>query len=250
VGANSCASPEPPWASPGTGIAGEATLSGAPAQVKRAGAPPVMDGKLDDAIWMSATQLGPWVDPSTGADAPRHKVAGWAKVAWDDRNLYVGAVVRDQAPTTPFLREQVDPHIWSKASAIELMVQPGDPGDNRDYYEIQVDVGGAIFDTHWDDYNVPIRGVEPDRVFGHVEWSCRAERAVHVHKKRFYSVEIAMPWSALLAGRTPIPPRTGDVWRLNLYSFRDGQAQALAWSPIRGQGNFHRSSRFGRIRFE
>jgi hypothetical protein len=28
----------------------------------------------------------------------------------------------------------------------------GDPGDNRDYYGIQVETGGAVFDTHWDDY--------------------------------------------------------------------------------------------------
>jgi hypothetical protein len=36
---------------------------------------------------------------------------------------------------------------------------------------------------------------------------------------------------------------------MNLYSFRDGQADAMSWSPLLGQGNFHRSSRFGRLRF-
>jgi len=134
--------------------------------------------------------------------------------------------------------------------AVELMVQPGDPGDNRDYYEIQVDVAGAVFDTHWDDYNVPIRGDGDTRVFGHIEWSSGAERAVHVQQGSFYSVEMAIPWSSFVRGRAPIPPRSGDVWRLNVYSFRDGQAQSLAWSPIRGQGNFHKSARFGRIQFD
>ena len=38
--------------------------------------------------------------------------------------------------------------------------------------------------------------------------------------------------------------------RLNLYSFKNGQSASLAWSPIRGQGNFHKSSRFGRIQFQ
>jgi hypothetical protein len=47
----------------------------------------------------------------------------------------------------------------------------------------------------------------------------------------------------------PVPPRPGDVWRANLYSFRDGQGDSLAWSFIRGEGNFHRSSRFGRVVF-
>jgi hypothetical protein len=35
-----------------------------------------------------------------------------------------------------------------------------------------------------------------------------------------------------------------------LYSFRDGQSQALAWSPLRREGNFHRAKRFGRLRFD
>ena len=60
------------------------------------------------------------------------------------------------APVAPFGRDDVDPHVWGKSSGIELMLQPGDPGDNRDYYELQVDVGGAVFDSHFDDYNAPI----------------------------------------------------------------------------------------------
>ncbi len=48
---------------------------------------------------------------------------------------------------------------------------------------------------------------------------------------------------------TAIPPKPGDTWRINLYSFRDGQRAALAWSPILGQGNFHRTSRFGKVIF-
>ena len=130
------------------------------------------------------------------------------------------------------------------------MLQPGDPGDNRDYYEIQVDTVGAVFDTHWDDYMTPLLGSPADRVFGHQAWSCAAERAATVDPGGSYTIELALPWAALAPGRTPIPPRAGDVWRLNLYSFRDGQRLALGWSPIRRQGNFHRSSRFGRVRFQ
>jgi len=96
----------------------------------------------------------------------------------------------------------------------------------------------------------PLQGGAADRVFGHQDWSCTAERAAAVDLARSYTIEMALPWAALSIGRTPIPPRAGDIWRLNLYSFRDGQRLALGWSPILGQGNFHRSSRFGRVRFE
>jgi hypothetical protein len=143
----------------------------------------------------------------------------------------------------------VDPHVWGKSSGVELVLQPGDPGDNRDYYELQVDVGGAVFDSHFDDYNAPITGAGAAKIFGHQDWSSGVERAAYVARSSFYSVEILLPWRAIAGARVASPPRPGDVWRLNLYSFRDGQRHSLAWSPLRGQGNFHRASRFGRVRF-
>jgi hypothetical protein len=241
----------PTWAKlPSGGVKGDATITGSPLRVMRFAKSPAWDGKLDDAEWASADPTAPFVEPGNGNDAPNHDVAAFAKLGWDDQFLYVGAVIDDRAPTSPFARDDVDPHVWEKSSALELMIQPGDPGDNRDYYEIQVDVHGAVFDSHWDDYNVPITGAGANKIFGHQDWSCKAERAIFVEDNRFYSLEIKIPWSAFARGRTPIPPKPGDVWRVNLYSFKDGQRSSLAWSPIRGQGNFHKSARFGRIKFE
>jgi hypothetical protein len=232
-----------------SGVAGDGTVAGAPAPVKRFAAAPAIDGRLDDAAWAGATVVGPLVDAGDGAAAPGSPVAGVARVGWDDAHLYVGFEVHDRAPSSPFARDAADPHIWAEASGVEVMLQPGDPGDNRDYYELQVDVAGAVFDSHFDDYNAPITGTGPARIYGHQDWSSRVERAVAVGDGG-YTVEIALPFAALAPGRTPIPPRAGDVWRVNLYTFRDGQRQALAWSPLRRQGNFHFTRRFGRIRFE
>jgi hypothetical protein len=235
----------------GGGVAGEPTIAGQPAPVTRLAARPVIDGRLDEAAWRSATVLGPFVDTGDGSSvSARHPVAASARIGWDDEGLYLGFVVADGRPAAPFRRDDPDPHLWESASAVEIMLQPGDPGDNRGYYEIQVDSAGAIFDTRWDDYMTPLQGSPGSRIFGHQDWSCGARRAATVEPGRSYTVELALPWSALVPGRTAIPPRAGDVWRLNLYSFRDGQRQALGWSPIRGEGNFHRSSRFGRIRFD
>jgi hypothetical protein len=247
----SCSQSEPPWArSPTPGLAGEPTIAGTPAPVVAFKVPPTIDGRLDESEWSAAQPLGPLVDPGTGAATSASPVQAFARLGWDAQKLYLGIVVRDREPISPFQRRDVDPHIWERSSAVEIMLQPGDFKDNRDYYEIQVDVAGAVFDTHWDDYNHPISGTQTDRVYGHMDWSSQAERAVFQKPGAFYSVEVAIPWKALLPGRTAIPPQRGEVWRLNLYSFRDGQAQSLAWSPLRGQGNFHKSSRWGRIAFE
>jgi hypothetical protein len=247
---SSCDKRVPEWAHfPSARNVGEPTIAGEPLLVPRLTTPLAIDGLLNDAEWQTAVTLGPLVDPGSGADADKSPVAAFAKLAWDDRALYVGVVVRDRSPTSPFARTDVDPHVWGKASGIELMLQPGDPGDNRDYYELQVDVNGAVWDTRFDDYNQPITGSGADKRFGHQEWQSQVERASFIAKGDFYAIELAIPWAAFEHARVAIPPRANDVWRLNLYTFRDGQRFALAWSPLRGQGNFHRASRFGRIRF-
>jgi Carbohydrate family 9 binding domain-like len=223
-----CHPSDPSWTIAPSRHPGEATIAGEPIAVPRFAARPILDGKLDDAAWSQAAVLGPFVDPGGGGAADRHPVASWARLGWDDTNLYLGVVVRDRAPRSPFKRDDVDPHVWGAASGVELMLQPGDPGDNRDYYELQVDVAGAVFDSHFDDYNAPITGAGAAKIFGHQDWSSRAERAIFVEEGRYYSVEIALPWSSLAPGRTAIPPRAGDVWRCNLYTFRDGQRLAAA----------------------
>jgi hypothetical protein len=245
-----CQRTDPTWARPGAPHSGDASIDGAPVGVPRAAAPPVIDGALDDAAWLGAATLGPFVDPGMGGPASDSPVATFARITWDERALYLAFVVRDRHPISPFHREDVDPHVWGASSGIEMMLQPGDPGDNRDYYELQIDVAGAVFDSHFDDYNQPINGVGPTRTFGHQDWSSQVARAIKIVDGRLYTVEVALPWAALAPARVPVPPRMGDIWRVNLYAFRDGQRHAVAWSPLRGQGNFHRSARFGRIRFD
>jgi len=209
-----------------------------------------IDGQMDEPAWQRAGSTGMFVAPGTGRPVSSSKVNARARVAWEDQRLIVGVVVWDDTPSSPFGRDDVDPHVWARASGIEVMLKPGDRPDNRDYYELQVDVAGAVWDTHFDDYNQPVSGGPDDerKRFGHQEWVSGLERAVHVEAGR-YVIELALPWSAFSNPASPAPPRAGDVWRANFYSFRDGQRDALAWSPILGQGNFHRSSRFGKLRF-
>ena len=207
-----------------------------------------IDGKLDDAGWQKAGFTGPFVDPGDGSGAPPdHPVNATAKVGWDDENLYVGFAVQDKDPTSPFKPTDVDPHIWEKSSAVEIMLQPGDLGDNKDYYEMQVDTANAVFDTHWDDYNVPKDDAKGS--FGHMEWSSGMKKAVAINAGVGYTIEIAIPWKSFDRPRVAAPPHPGDVWRADFYSFRDGQSKSLAWAPILRKGNFHFSARFGKIAF-
>lgn len=209
-----------------------------------------IDGALDEAPWRAAG-TGGLVHPGSGDPAPGSRVQAVAWFAWSDEHLYLAARVGDRNPVAPFRPEEVDPHLWERSSAVELMLQPGDPGDNRGYYEIQADTVCAQWTTRFDDYNRP-QTVGPDgrRHFGHEAWSPAIVCAARPGPDG-YTLELAIPWSALAEGaRTSVPPRPGDTWRANVYTFRDGQRDALAWSPLRGQGNFHFAPRFGRVVFD
>lgn len=220
-------------------------------QVPRASEAPTIDGTLDEAAWGSATE--PFVHPGNGEAVPGSPVRAQAWLAYDDTHLYLAMRVADAEAESSNGRDDVDPHVWASASGIELMLQPGDPGDNTHYYEVQVDVNGAVWDTRFDDYNAPITGAGAARRFGHQDWDAQLERAV-AREPGHYVVEAALPWSAIAehtpSERAAVPPASGDAWRANLYSFRDGQRASLAWSPLLGEGNFHRSARFGTLRFE
>jgi hypothetical protein len=65
-------------------------------------------------------------------------------------------------------------------------------------------------------------------------------------KDQGYTVEIRLPFKSLDKAKT-VPPALGDRWRMNLYAMQDNGG--VAWSPILGQGNFHKAARFGRILF-
>jgi hypothetical protein len=211
-----------------------------------------VDGRSDEAAWARCGSTGALVSPMNGAPEPGSRVQANARLCWSNTHLYFSATVKDAAPAAPFGREQVDRHLWEQSSAVELMLQPGNPGDNKVYYELQVDTAGAVWDTWFEDYNRP-QGVGADgqRTYGHQEWNAQLQRAATVDAAAGqYTVELALPWASVASARTPVPPRAGDVWRLNVYAFRDGQRDSLAWSPLLGRGNFHFAPRFGRLVFD
>ena len=210
-----------------------------------------IDGKLDDDAWKGAASTGPFVDVGTGKANTSFPVNGSALVAWDEAKLYVGFQVSDPDVVGGFPAGAKDPHLWEK-DTVEIMVDPDGDGDNTDYYEIQVNPQNLVFDTQYDGYNTPKK--DPSGPFGHEEWSAKLTSAVAVtgtldkpgDKDGGYTVEIAIPWSSFGKAKAA-PPKHGDSWRLNFYAMQSNGG--VAWSPILGQGNFHKAARFGRVQW-
>jgi hypothetical protein len=219
--------------------------------VKRLVGTITIDGKLDEQGWADAVRTGPFVDVGTGKENPALPVHGEARLLWDDGFLYVGIDAEDAKVRGGWPADAKDPHLWEK-DTVELMIDPDGDGDNKDYYEIQVSPQNLVFDTQYDGYNSPNGGGKGP--FGHEEWSAQLTSAVVVHgtidddsdKDQGYTVEAKIPWSSFTKAKQA-PPHAGDTWRMNFYVMQDNGG--AAWSPILGQGNFHRASRFGRVRW-
>jgi hypothetical protein len=191
------------------------------------------------------------LDVGSGRENPALPVQGAVRLFWDDTFLYAGFEVADKAVRGGFPPGAKDPHLWER-DTVEIMIDPDGDGDNKDYYEIQISPQNLVFDSQFDDYNYP--NGDGKGPFGHEDWSAGLTSAVTVQgtidddsdTDRGYTVEAKIPWASLAKAKK-VPPAAGDVWRMNFYAMQNNGG--TAWSPILAQGNFHRASRFGRVKW-
>jgi hypothetical protein len=214
-----------------------------------------IDGKASEPEWGGAASTGPFVDVGTGKANAAIPVNGSAKILWDDKNLYILVTVTETDFYTGFTDAKSQPgdftaagqpKLWTK-DTIEIMVDPDPSGDNKDYYELQINPQGKVFKSQFDTLQQPNGG--PNGPFGHEDWDPKLKAAVQIQKgadgnPSGYTVEAAIPWAGY-AKAANHPPKPGDTWRVNFYAMKNNGG--VAWSPILGQGNFHKATRFGRV---
>ncbi len=234
-----------------------------------AASPPAIDGSLDDAAWRAAPWTEPFVD-IRGPGWPDPYVGTRAKIAWDEHFLYVGA-------------ELEEPHLWAtladrdaivyREHDFEVFLDPD--GDGLAYYELEINALGTEFDLFLDK---PYRRKGKANVAWDIEGlrtAVRLEGTLNdpTDEDAGWSVEIAIPWSALRPPGAPADaavatPRPGEVWRVNFSRVQwplvvvDGQyrkerepvdwsdhpEENWVWSP-QGEIDMHIPERWGVVRF-
>jgi hypothetical protein len=226
----------------------------------RASGPITLDGRLDGAAWRYAPRSAPFVDIVTGEPA-------WfdTRVAllWDNENLYFGFTAEETDVWAELTGR--DSKIWFD-NDLEVFIAGRDA-----YYEFEVNALGTIYEVFWiwKDALVPgspywgrpefdpgtQRTMVLDGVGGHVhprgerwgflDWDYPGLRhAVHVDgvlnnrqgTDRGWSLELALPWSGLelLADGRPLPPRDGDVWRIDCSRFQKAGRRGELLDPSAG----------------
>ena len=225
---------------------------------RRAAAPIVIDGRMNEPSWRHAPWTKPFVDIQGEAE-PRPRFRTRVKMLWDDEYLYVAA-------------ELEEPHVWATLTQHDAVIfQDNDfevflnpTGDGRNYFEFEINA----LNTGWDLF-LP----KPYKQGGRADnsWEIPGLRtAVHVNgtlndprnRDHGWTVEIAIPWTAYASRADVKRPSAGDVWRVNFSrvewrvetaggSYRKApgfKEDNWVWSP-QGVINMHVPERWGFMRF-
>jgi Carbohydrate family 9 binding domain-like len=250
-------------------IALSLVLSGAPVPIEyphprgyvaiRTAAPPVIDGRLDEAAWRDAAWTDDFVDMADPASAPAPRTR--VKMVWDDVNLYIGA---DIAETRLWAEMTTHDSPLYQENAFEFFIDPD--GDTHEYYEFEINA----LNTTWDlllprPYRDEGRGISNWEIAGlksaiHLDGTLNTPSDVD----RGWSIEIAVPWKALAEqARRNTPPRDGDQWRMNFtrvgtpLSVEGGRYRKIAGQPSQVSSwtpqyvmDIHRPETWGYVQFE
>ena len=207
-----------------------------------------VDGDLDKPAWKAAPRAARFVDLVSGLPG---LLDTRMAALWDDEALYVAFWASE--PNVRAKLTERDSLVWTE-NDLEVFI-----GGEDCYYEFEINARGTVYEVFyvWQDalkkgsrFDLPefdLRGRRVDVLGGFqdalrygkhprgarwafMDWDLAGLRtAVRVRGTLNdpsdvddgWTAEIAFPWSGLkhLAGRRPLPPRDGDVWRLDFSRF-------------------------------
>jgi hypothetical protein len=188
-------------------------------------------GKNGQAAWAKARPV--YVECETKSYQARPDISTEVRALWSDRYLYL-------CYTCPFtqLTEFRPPYsdkkrigLWDR-DVVEAFI--GAPPDKQNVYkEFQVAPTGEKLDLSLE---------LPQRDFA---WNSGFEAAVAVDEPaKVWRAE----WRIPLAAVSAVPPKSGTVWRINLFRCDYAHQAFLAWNPTLSD-TFHTPEKFGGLEF-
>ncbi len=212
-----------------------------------AATPPVIDGKIDEAVWQQAQVVESFQSFWLPAGRRKPPTATKARLLWDREYLYFCAEMED---TDVFANvTEQDGAIWT-CDVFELFFKPA--ADKPGYYEFEVNAANAKLDMF-----LPSRGAggysrhKSERPF-HIDSAVQVRGTLNhwADKDSGWTVEGRIPWRDFLStGGRPAP---GEVWQHALcrYDYSAGlEAAALSSNAPLSVPNFSHFEDYVPLRF-
>jgi len=207
-------------------------------QCQRAVEPVAIDGALDDQAWQNADWTADFADIQ-GLHMAKPTFRTRAKILWDDEYLYIGAEL-----TEPHLQASFTEHdsfIYQLDNDFEVFIDPN--CDTHYYFELEINALNTVWDLvltrPYRDNGMALHGWDFKGLKTAVHLDGTLNDPADVDKG--WSVEIAIPWSALTeAAGTSCPPQAGDYWRMNFsrvewpFTIENGQYVQVP-DPVTGE---------------
>ena len=220
---------------------------------KRAPGPMVIDGNLNDNGWSDAPLTEKFVIYTNGNATV---FPSQCKMLWDDTYLYI-AFIMDDRDVWGTSATWTDPkYCLCSEEVAEVFIDPD--GDGLNYLEAEINALGAVMDLSLDKefakggtgnyafsykglkVGISVQGTLNNKADSDTSWVC----------------ELAFPFSdiAFSAPTMNFPPKSGDMWRLNVYRYDYGRAsvkynELSGWNQTDSKRGFHAPDRFGKVFF-
>ena len=206
-----------------------------------------IDGKLDEESWKKAAPTAPFVDIS-GEGFAKPLFETTAKMLWDDEYLYVAATLHEKDIKAKLTQRDT---IIYHDNDFEVFLDPD--GDGHNYFEIETNARGVIFDLMLD---------KPYRSGGNfmIHWDCPGlKTAIYCDgtlnkskdEDKLWTVEMAIPHKALTLNFTNLL-KAGNTWRINFSRVQwlkaKGPEENWVWMPT-GKIDMHMPDRWGFLYF-
>lgn len=211
---------------------------------RSAGPPIAIDGRIDERAWQGSATAALRLNAGPPAT---HRTT--VRTLWDDRNIYFAFDCEDPNPVGRMT--QRDDPLFNEPSVVEVFLTPR--AENPGFYEFEVNPLNTLLDLYFERRDQPW----PEAA----KWNAEGiQTAVHIRRAASgaiegWTTEIAIPWPNFRAQAATLPPRVGDVWRVNFYRYDTiatasggDQLELCAWSSTLRE-NFDVPERFGYLVF-
>ena len=217
-------------------------------EIRRADAPPRLDGRLDAPEWLNAESLEiGWFHPAGSAHRPQTLV----RVLYTAEALHVAFRVKDRFVRA--VRTHYQDPVW-KDSCVEFFVQPK---SDKGYFNFETNCLGAMLLSYVEDPARTPAGLAratpvPAELASHISiyHSLKGPIIQEMTAATTWTVQYSVPFALFERYVGPLGKVAGQYWRGNFYKCAEDNSHPhwASWQPLAEEVNFHRPDLFGSLR--